>query len=69
MSVVEKSTPLPADELTHDQLVERAREVGQLAWSQIAQTEADRRLPAAVIEALFDFAADGRPRGSPHDAR
>jgi 3-hydroxy-9,10-secoandrosta-1,3,5(10)-triene-9,17-dione monooxygenase len=54
MSVAEKSTPVPADELTHDQLVERAREVGQFAWSQIAQTEADRRLPAAVIEALSE---------------
>ncbi len=54
MSVSEKTLPAPVDEFTHDQLIERARELGQLAWSLNDQTEADRRLPDAVIEGLFE---------------
>jgi 3-hydroxy-9,10-secoandrosta-1,3,5(10)-triene-9,17-dione monooxygenase len=43
---------IASDALTEAQLLERAREVGELAWSRNAEAEAGRRLPDGVIDAL-----------------
>src|ERR1700678_307854 len=54
MTVADRPTDLPIEALSHDELVARAHDLGQLAWEQIAATESDRRLPDAVIQALHD---------------
>jgi len=50
----EPATVVPLEELSHAELIEKARELGEFAWEHTAQIEAERRLPDAVIEALFD---------------
>jgi 3-hydroxy-9,10-secoandrosta-1,3,5(10)-triene-9,17-dione monooxygenase len=54
MTVAERLTDAPVEALSDAELIARARSLGELAWEHNAQTEADRRLPHAVIEALFD---------------
>jgi 3-hydroxy-9,10-secoandrosta-1,3,5(10)-triene-9,17-dione monooxygenase len=50
----EQATIIGVEDLTHAELIDRARELGELAWEMRAQTEADRRLPEEVIQGLFD---------------
>jgi 3-hydroxy-9,10-secoandrosta-1,3,5(10)-triene-9,17-dione monooxygenase len=38
--------------LSHDRLLDRARAVGELAWTRREQTEQERRIPDEVIDAL-----------------
>ncbi len=52
--MTDQATIAPVEELTEAQLLERARELGELAWSLTAESEANRRLPDAVIDALFE---------------
>jgi 3-hydroxy-9,10-secoandrosta-1,3,5(10)-triene-9,17-dione monooxygenase len=54
MTVADHPAQVPVDELSHDQLVARARELGELAWEHMRETEENRRLPDAVIGALFE---------------
>ena len=54
MTVADRPTDTPIEALSDTELIARARSLGELASEHIAQTEADRRLPDAVIEALFD---------------
>ena len=42
----------PTTQLSRAVLLDRARELGELAWSRRLETERDRRLPDEVIEAL-----------------
>jgi alkylation response protein AidB-like acyl-CoA dehydrogenase len=49
----QQATASQVDDLTDAQLLERAREVGELAWAHNAETEANRRLPDEVIEAFI----------------
>jgi 3-hydroxy-9,10-secoandrosta-1,3,5(10)-triene-9,17-dione monooxygenase len=50
----EQATAVPLEQLSHAELIEKARELGELAWEHNAQTEAARRLPDAVVDALLD---------------
>jgi 3-hydroxy-9,10-secoandrosta-1,3,5(10)-triene-9,17-dione monooxygenase len=54
MTVADRPTDLPIEELSSAEVIARARELGELAWEHIDATEADRRLPDVVIQALFD---------------
>jgi len=54
MTVADRPTDVPIEELSSAELIARARELGEFAWEHIDATEADRRLPDAVIQALFD---------------
>jgi 3-hydroxy-9,10-secoandrosta-1,3,5(10)-triene-9,17-dione monooxygenase len=54
MTVADRLTDAPIEELSSAELIARARELGEFAWEHIGATEADRRLPDAVIHALFD---------------
>jgi 3-hydroxy-9,10-secoandrosta-1,3,5(10)-triene-9,17-dione monooxygenase len=54
MTVADRSTDLPVEELSPQELIARARELGEFAWEHREETEANRRLPDAVIGALFD---------------
>jgi 3-hydroxy-9,10-secoandrosta-1,3,5(10)-triene-9,17-dione monooxygenase len=49
----DQTTVVPLEDLTDAELIEKARELGELAWEHNAQTEAERRLSDDVIEALF----------------
>ena len=44
-------SPIKTD-LSRDDLLDKARAVGELAWSRRSETERDRRMPNEVIEAL-----------------
>jgi 3-hydroxy-9,10-secoandrosta-1,3,5(10)-triene-9,17-dione monooxygenase len=48
----EQATVSRLEDLTEAQLIERARELGELAWSHTADAEANYRLPDEVIDAL-----------------
>jgi 3-hydroxy-9,10-secoandrosta-1,3,5(10)-triene-9,17-dione monooxygenase len=50
--VSQQATIPQIDDLSEAQLIERARELGELAWARTAETEAERRLPDDVIDAL-----------------
>ena len=54
MTVADRPTDVPIEELSSAELIARARELGEFAWEHIGATEADRRLPDVVIQALFD---------------
>src|ERR1700722_5924187 len=54
MTVADRPTDLPIDALSDRELIARARDLGEFAWEHIAETEAERRLPAVVIQALMD---------------
>src|SRR5450631_2962110 len=54
MTVADRPTDLPVDALSDRELIARARELGEFAWEHIAETEAERRLPPVVIQALLD---------------
>jgi 3-hydroxy-9,10-secoandrosta-1,3,5(10)-triene-9,17-dione monooxygenase len=54
MTVADRPTDVPIEELSAAELIARARELGEFAWEHTTATEADRRLPDAVIQALFD---------------
>lgn len=47
-------TLTPIEELTREEVLRRAREVGDLAWAHTAETEEQRRVPDAVMAALFE---------------
>ena len=53
MTVADPPTDLPIDALSAGEIIARARALGELAWEHIAETEAQRRLPDAVIQALL----------------
>jgi 3-hydroxy-9,10-secoandrosta-1,3,5(10)-triene-9,17-dione monooxygenase len=54
MTVADRPTDLPVEALSDRELIARARDLGEFAWEHNAETEADRRLPAVVIQALID---------------
>ena len=54
MTVADRPTDVPIEDLSAAELIARARELGEFAWEHTAATEADRRLPDGVIQALFD---------------
>src|ERR1700733_12861039 len=54
MTVADRLTDTPIEELSSADLIARAHELGEFAWEHIGATEAERRLPDAVIHALFD---------------
>ena len=54
MTVADRIDTIPAEELNHDELIARARELAELAWEHREATEENRRLPDVVIQALFD---------------
>jgi 3-hydroxy-9,10-secoandrosta-1,3,5(10)-triene-9,17-dione monooxygenase len=54
MTVADRPTDIPIEDLSPAELIARARDLGELAWEHIGATEADRRLPNAVIQALLD---------------